>query len=251
MLFTILSIQAADCTGTRATALDVQMQDALMHIFYGPNDATFYRTAVSQPRTRICNDDDSSNRMGIVCTDGFITAISYDNANNPFFAVAYLPSSVRSVKLNGNKIESQIDTRRLPIALQLLSIRRNRIFGQFNLSTLPPNLRTLVASSNRIDSIGSLYRLPQKIERIDLSNNQIMASRVYYGDIPDSVKLITLNQNKVKKLRPMHKDHFDAARFGINNAAIYAKSLESYSSTHELSIDSQRWKGSTLSFSLV
>ena len=130
---------------------------------------------------------------------------------------AYLPLTLKILKIIEMEFEGSIDTQRLPEGLEVFSIPSNCIQGTFDVSGLPRDLRHVDISNNTLSGSLAMEFLPEKMEHfmaqlnafdgevrldslplllshLDLANNAL-SGRLELRNVPRALIMIKLFHN--------------------------------------------------------
>uniref|UniRef100_A0A7S1QMZ1 Uncharacterized protein n=1 Tax=Neobodo designis TaxID=312471 RepID=A0A7S1QMZ1_NEODS len=114
---------------------------------------------------------------------------------------SHLPTTIRAVRANGNKLGGEYDLTALPKTLQVLELADNAIAGAADLSRLPEGLETLDIQGNTMTGPVDLGRLPQSIRFLYLQRNRF-TGRPDLSKLPVDLRRIFFGENNWDSLMP-------------------------------------------------
>ena len=86
-----------------------------------------------------------------------------------------LPSQLRVLDLESNKICGEVDLSCMPPTLETLNLSYNELSGSMRLDALPADLRSLKLHANRFSGRADLSKLPANLTEAFLHENQIVS----------------------------------------------------------------------------
>ena len=195
-----------------------EMQRTLMFSFFALIEEQKFKHLVTMDvHSPICGDPHAGldTWRGIACVDSKIMKVQYSREYISNLQLAFLPSSVERIYITYSGQTYPIDTRQLPRALIHFNMCSNEIFGQFDVNTLPSGLLACNISMNAIRGPMHFIHLPRQLCELNMSSNPLSMKRVYFRDIPSSLKQnhIQLHSCNVQKVVPLDPFQADDSTF--------------------------------------
>ena len=208
MLFSVIL-----CLTTQNPPFDAVYQQQLMDIAFVLLSPSFINEI--NPR----KNKDCCRWGGVECSNGIISKIAYRAFSFGPMDIQFLPSSIQFLFINSCGQRGLLETRTLPAQVRILYLQNNSYEGSVELRTLPDHMLALDLSNNNLYGRIALTHLPQGIAFISLADNLFGGVRAYYGDVPVSVKRISLNSKKTEGQPQPKATH---ARSGVDEDAVFS-----------------------------
>ena len=178
--------------------------------------AWFYRVELTIHRTEPVDGfmhQDEVQDFAVNCTDRIVTDIAIHHLQERF-QIAYLPNTVRTLRIIRSVQREALCTRSLPASSLLIELSYNAYYGSLDMSGLPSDLQVFRVQNNNLMGPIHFLQLTASLRSIDLSHNPLNTETLYYSDPPqDLVALLVCSG--VKSVCPVDEMRTDIAFTGV------------------------------------
>uniref|UniRef100_A0A7S4KU35 Leucine-rich repeat protein n=1 Tax=Paramoeba aestuarina TaxID=180227 RepID=A0A7S4KU35_9EUKA len=109
----------------------------------------------------------------------------------------WLPSTIQTFILQGNRLTGSIDLTKLPEELLQLDLSSNSFSGEIDLENLPPKLVALMLLENSLSGSLHLEKLPASILDLSLAINEFSGS-VNLEHLPPKMTTLDVSRNEIE-----------------------------------------------------
>ena len=117
--------------------------------------------------------------------------------------IRWLPSTLETVYMSGQPIQSALKTRFLPKHLRDLRLARCQLRGNIDFTLLPNHIERIDLNDNNFCGTSDLTHLPPKMRKMMLSRNVFDRVVVDNEGLPDTLESIEIKQCFRKKYIPL------------------------------------------------
>uniref|UniRef100_A0A7S4L170 Uncharacterized protein n=1 Tax=Paramoeba aestuarina TaxID=180227 RepID=A0A7S4L170_9EUKA len=131
--------------------------------------------------------------------------VNWENIGN--IQLDFLPQTVTHLEVSHCKQSFELHTRCFPRDSKSINLRSNAIYGSIDLQNLPLKIEYLVLNENRLRGEISLFALPDTLRELNLRANDFQQKRVYFGELPDSIRRISVKSRYIREVVPISKEY--------------------------------------------
>ena len=153
------------------------------------------------PITDICIWPISAFQVG--CVHGELRVIEAREIHYGNFQLAYLPQSLRRLKIFYCEQSGTIEARHLPANAREINLNGNFYSGSIRLCDLPPWIEDFSAARNALSGTIDARDLPRLLRTIDLSHNALAQPVLYCHNIPKNFWFFDAQENQIREVRAL------------------------------------------------